>query len=392
MFSLSRPFAARLRMPMDSVAMSSSANGRMTASGEPSRIATAVPPGLNVAATYTLSEAGRKASLLAGGDGRSHQRLTLQVPTARLHLVAVDANGIARLKLQPRFELDGELVVRHEGPPVYDAPPTLDELFKAASRNYELERRYRADRSVDRDRRRDAERERRAQIATDFLADGTHRAMVHPAPTPQRCFIATAHGRLTFDASKDAGPARELPAEAYRRFRADLRARKERNLALRNEQLALHEEKVRAIASWVESHGSEDQRARHAAGLFPAEEAIAAMAEEAFAPAAEQPRYALDGAWRLREHLRAVTGRPNVTVAPADLRIVGEDAPSATAAQWEIARRLQVLLPSARVTLRAHHLSWRRDTTLPSLTLYGALVTMPVGPFILRREFAVPER
>ena len=150
-------------------------------------------------ATYTLSEAGRKASLIAGGDGRAHQRLTVQVPTARLHLVAVDANGIARLKLQPRFEVDGERVVRHDGPPVYDAPPTLDELFKAASRNYELERRYRADRSLDRERRRDTERDRRAEIATDFLADPSQRAMVHPSPTPTRCFIATAHGRLTFD-------------------------------------------------------------------------------------------------------------------------------------------------------------------------------------------------
>lgn len=378
---------------MDITPTSPSANGRTMASGDTPRIGTGLSSsGLTVTATYTLSEAGRKASLIAGGDGRAHQRLTVQVPTARLHLVAVDANGIARLKLQPRFEVEGERVVRHDGPPVYDAPPTLDELFKAASRNYELERRYRADRSLDRERRRDTERDRRAEIATDFLADSSQRAMVHPAPTPQRCFIATAHGRLTFDVSKETGPARDLPAEAYRRFRADLRARKERNRALRTEQLALHEEKVRAIAAWVASHGSEDQRARHAAGLFPDDEAIAALSDEAFAPLADHSRYALDGAVRLQEHLRALTGRQNITVAPVDLRILGEDAPSASACQWEVVRRLQMRLPTARVTLRAHQLSWKRDTTLPSLTLYGALVTMPVGPFIVRREFAVPER
>jgi hypothetical protein len=377
---------------MDTTLTSSSANGRMTASGDTSRMGAGMPSGLSVTATYTLSEAGRKASLVAGGDGRAHQRLAVHVPTARLHLVAVDANGIARLKLQPRFEVDGERVVRHDGPPVYDAPPTLDELFKAASRNYELERRYRTDRSLDRDRRRDTERERRAEIATDFLADPARRAMVHPSPTPTRCFIATDHGRLTFDATKEAGPARDLPAEAYRRFRADLRVRKERNLVVRTEQLALHDEKVRAIATWVAAHGSEDQRARHAAGLFPDEEAIAAMTEEAFAPVADHPRYPLDGAVRLQEHLRAVTGRQNITIAPIDLRIVGENAPSANTSQWDVIRRLQTRLPTARVTLRAHHLSWRRDSTLPVLTLYGALVTMPVGPFIARREFAVPER
>jgi hypothetical protein len=377
---------------MDITATAPSANGRMTASGDASRLGAGMPSGLTVTVTYTLSEAGRKASLIAGGDGRAHQRLTVQVPAARLHLVAVDANGIARLKLQPRFEMDGERVVRHDGPPVYDAPPTVEELFKAASRNYELERRYRTDRSLDRERRRDTERERRAEIATDFLADPAQRAMVHPSPTPTRCFIATDHGRLTFDATKESGPARDLPAEAYRRFRADLRARKERNRAVRTEQLALHDEKVHAIAAWVATHGSEDQRARHAAGVFPDEEAIAAMAEEAFGPAADHPRYPLDGAVRLQEHLRAVTGRQNITVAPVDLRIVGENAPSASACQWEVIRRLQTRLPSARVTLRAHHLSWRRDTTLPSLTLYGALVTVPIGPFIARREFAVPER
>lgn len=377
---------------MDITVTSPSANGRMTASGDTSRIGAGVSSGLTVTATYTLSEAGRKASLIAGGDGRAHQRLTIQVPAARLHLVGVDANGIARLKLQPRFETDGERVVRHDGAPVYDAPPTLDELFKAASRNYELERRFRADRSLDRERRRDTERDRRAEIATDFLADPSQRAMDHPSPTPQRCFIATAHGRLTFDVRKESGPARDLPAEAYRRFRADLRVRKDHNCTLRTEQLALHEEKVRAITAWVAAHGSEDQRARHAAGLFPDDEAIAALSDEAFAPLADQPRYPLDGAARLQDHLRTVTGRQNITIAPVDLRIVGEDAPSASAGQWEVIRRLQARVPTARVTLRAHHLSWRRDTTLPSLTVYGALVTMPIGPFIARREFAVPER
>lgn len=91
---------------------------------------------LHVAATYTLSEAGRKVSLLAGGDGKAVQRLTLLVPAARLHLVSVDLNGVARLKLQPRFErVDGQDVVRRDGPPTYDVPPSVEDLFKEAARN-----------------------------------------------------------------------------------------------------------------------------------------------------------------------------------------------------------------------------------------------------------------
>ena len=62
---------------------------------------------LTVNATYLLSEEGRKASLLDGGDGKAVQQLSLQVPGNRLHLVSVDAHGVARLKLRPRYQLDG---------------------------------------------------------------------------------------------------------------------------------------------------------------------------------------------------------------------------------------------------------------------------------------------
>ena len=46
----------------------------------------------------------------------------------------------------------------------------------------------------------------------------------------------------------------------------------------------------------------------------------------------------------------------------------------------------------AAVKLRAHRLSWRRDPALPGLVIYGVLATRRVGPFIVRREFAVPAR
>ena len=44
---------------------------------------------LSVTASYLLSENGRKASLLAGGDGHAVQQIALQVPANRLHLVEV---------------------------------------------------------------------------------------------------------------------------------------------------------------------------------------------------------------------------------------------------------------------------------------------------------------
>ena len=348
---------------------------------------------LSVTAVYNLSEAGRKASLLAGGDGRGRQQLSVQVPTTRLHLVAVDVNGVARLKLQPRFELAADQrVVRHDNPPAYDVPPTIEDLFKDAARNHELERAYRTERTASRSNRRDADRDRRSLISQDFLSDASQRAMVHPAPSPTRCFLATAGGRVMFDASSDIGPARELPLDAHRRFRADLRARKERNLKLRADQLALHEEKKRVIGEWAVTRATDEQRSRQEAGLLPVEEVIEALTEEAFAGLNGQPRYEMDGAARLQTHLRAAIGRADLVVGPADLQVAGVDATSATSGQWAVVRQLKAELPDADVTLREHRLSWRRDPAQPGLTVFGALVTRQVGPFIVRREFAVPER
>ena len=52
---------------------------------------------LSVTATYLLSEDGRKASLLVGGDGHAVQQITLQVTANRLHLVSVDKQGVERV-------------------------------------------------------------------------------------------------------------------------------------------------------------------------------------------------------------------------------------------------------------------------------------------------------
>jgi hypothetical protein len=342
---------------------------------------------LAASAVYQLSETGRKASLLAGGDGKAVQRLSVQVPATRLHLVTVGLGGQAKLKLQPHFErVDGQ-VVRRDGPPVFDTPPTLDELFHIAARNHELAREFRSSRSG----ARDEYRERRAEVARAFLGDPSQRAMVRPVPTPRRCFMATASGRLMFDASLDTGLAAQVPAEAYRRFRADRRARREDHLKRRAADQALHEEKTRVVAEWVAAHGSDDQRGRHAAGLLPVAEVIEALTDDAFAPVADIPRYPLDGAERLQAHLRALTGT-NLVVSPSELAIAGVSATDASAAEWAVMQQLKARLPDADLTLREHRLSWRRDPTLPGISLYGVLATRRVGPFILRREFAVPAR
>jgi hypothetical protein len=128
----------------------------------------------------------------------------------------------------------------------------------------------------------------------------------------KRCHVETEHGRVVSDANTDAGPARDVPAEAHRRFRGDQRARRERNHQVRAAHLALHEEKKRALAAWIAAHGTPDQQARYAAGVLPIEEAIEAMADLAFAVLADRPRYILDGPVRLQANLVRSMRQPSL--------------------------------------------------------------------------------
>ena len=166
---------------------------------------------LTATASYLLSEDGRKASLLSGGDGRSVQQISLHVPSNRLHLVSVDRQGVARLKLRPRFEMDATGIVRIDTAPMYDAPPTIDELYRAAAKNHELEAAYFTQRTALRTKRADDDRGRRQTVAEAFLADKAMRAASHPPPTPKTCYVITERGGVLFDVSIDQGLAKDVP-------------------------------------------------------------------------------------------------------------------------------------------------------------------------------------
>jgi hypothetical protein len=347
---------------------------------------------LSVTASYLLSEDGRKVSLLTGGDGHAVQQITLQVPASRLHLVSVDKQGVARLKLRPRFERDEERgLVRIDAAALYDAPPTIDDLYRAAAKNHELETAYYAERVAQRSRRSDDERARRETIAEAFLADKGQRAVVHPPPSPKRCTIITDRGRLLFDVATDQGLAKEVPPEAHRRFRADLRAKDERNRQDRTAQLALHEEKKRFIADWVAANGTDEQKTRQAAGVLPMAEVIEGITGQAFAVNGRLPLYTRDGADRLQRFLRESTGTDDIVVTPSDVAVRSVHTVKATATQWAVVRSLQRLVPDATVVLREHVLSSKRHQDSASLTVFGVLVTKRHGPFVLRREYVVDD-
>ncbi len=347
---------------------------------------------LTATASYLLSEDGRKASLLSGGDGRSVQQLTLQVPANRLHLVSVDRQGVARLKLRPRFEMDATGVVRIDTAPMYDAPPTVDELYRAAAKNHELETAYHAQRTTLKAKRTDDERARRQSVAEAFLADKGMRAASHPPPTPKTCYVITERGGVLFDVSIDQGLAKDVPPEAHRRFRADRRVYQEQVRQDQIAQAALHEEKKQFIAEWISTNGTEEEKARHAAGVLPMAEAIARISDQVFAAIDTRSVYAHDGAQRLQKSIRQFTGSADIVVTPNDVMARSAHAVMASAEEWAVIREIQERLPEAHAVLRHHLLLSRRHQGMPSIVIIGALVTLKHGPFVLRREYIVSDR
>jgi hypothetical protein len=346
---------------------------------------------LTVKAIFLLSESGRKASLLAGGDGRELQTIDVEVPANRLHLVVVDPDGKARLKLRPRYEVrsDGR-VVQITTPPVYDRPPTIDDLFLAAAKNHELERAYVAQGGT-RARKRATPREVRAQLAETFLATPEQRERLHPPPEPTRCWVDGPDGRVLFDAKRDEGIARQVPPEAYRRFRADERARRHRNSQERKRRLAVLDDKNRFVAEWIAAHGTPEQQDRQSKGLLPFEEGRGSITDKMFEPLRDWPRYVRNGAAVMQAHVRRYPEYKDAVLTERELAVADDDAVQATAAQWARAQEARAILPDATVTLRSHRLTWRRHPEAPALTLYGLLVVHRLGPIIVRREFAVPQ-
>lgn len=347
---------------------------------------------VRVLAVFQLTESGRKTSLLAGGNGRAMQQVTLEVPGSRLHLVTVDAEGVARLKLRPHYTLDAQQrIVRNDASPTYDILPTPEDLLRDAAKNHQLERAYFAERMAEKEKRRELSREFREQVAREFLADPERRALPHPPPTPQRCDIPTLRGRLRFDVARDDGEAHRVPAEAHRRFRSDLRARAEEKRRRHDEQIAVAEEKKRFLAEWVATRCTPEQQARYAAGALPVEEVLESMADEVFAPLAEFPRYVRDGAERLQAHLRQYAAFRNIVVQSTDLSITVAECPTPTQTQWRRLEEVRRTLPTGVVSLRAHRISLRESPAAPAIEVFGARIKAHAGPFTVVRELAMPE-
>ena len=347
---------------------------------------------LSVTADYRLSEAGRKASLLTGGNGHAEQRVKVAVPLTRLHLVHVDNNGVARLKLRPQFRMSpDQRVIKIKLAPVYDHPPTIDELFQDAARNHELERTYHAQRTTAQTARRETLEGRRNEVALEFLGDPNRRAVVYPPPSKRRCQIMTDRGPIDFDAKRDMGVARQIPLEAFRRFENDVRIRHGQGADQRTRNLAKHAERQQMMREWIAVHGTHEQRQRLAAGVLPFKEFVDAITDVTFRPLSHLTLYPSDGAARVQQLVRQRPGYANAIVTPNDLSVVTRLLPTASAAQWALVSDIRDRLPGAQVQLRERSIAWTQDPQVAKVRVVSAVVTIRVGLVLLRREFQVPE-
>jgi hypothetical protein len=288
--------------------------------------------------------------------------------------------------------MDATGIIRIDTAPMYDTPPTVDELYRAAAKNHELETAYHAQRTAQRAKRTDDDRARRQSVAEAFLADKGQRAASHPPPTPKTCYVITDRGGVLFDVSIDQGLAKDVPPEAHRRFRADRRAYQEQVRKDQIAQAALHDEKKQFITEWIDTNGTEEEKARHASGVLPMAEAIARISDQVFSSIGTRPIYVHDGAQRLQRFIRQSTGAADIVVTPADVVARSAHAIMASAEEWAAIREIQERLPEAHAVLRHHLLLSRRHQGVPSIVIIGALVTLKHGPFVLRREYVVSDR
>lgn len=154
---------------------------------------------------------------------------------------------------------------------------------------------------------------------------------------------------------------------------------------------ALVDEQKRVIADWIAAHGTLEQRARHAAGALPMAEAIQAMIEDAFAPLSSYrqcAQYVHDGVDRWQAHPSSLLEHAEATIGRGEIQVASATVARLTASQLALVQQIEGLVPGATVVWRRHTLTWRRMPQLSLPPSFGVRVTLRVGPFTFRREYA----
>ncbi len=214
---------------------------------------------------FSLTEEGRRDSLRRGGGGRRLQEMVGMVPDADLSVFSVDEEGNASFDVTASITnieaIEGFVFLEAaefllptkarfvEGNIHWDEVPTWEELLQVSREVKKW---------------RDAEESRaasyeinRSKAAQQFLADSAARA----TRVTERHVVVDAHW---FENNE------EVAIEARRRIAGDQEAARRANRV--------------TLATWIQEHGTDNQRQRRKAGLLPWKEAYDALECYLYAP------------------------------------------------------------------------------------------------------------
>ena len=174
--------------------------------------------------------------------------------------------------------------------------------------------------------------------------------------------------------------------EAHEGFRAEIERRRQLDKAERAATDAAKEAaKVTAINAWVAEHGTESQRARHAAGMLPRQEAIDGMVEAAFSAGSELVQFHASDLEPSCSDEQCAEYECEVE------RSVDDYTDGLDAEKFARYEALRALFPDGTLALRKHA-AWhncRHDEDCHSQYAVTCTVSVKCGPFTFGREYAL---
>jgi hypothetical protein len=145
--------------------------------------------------------------------------------------------------------------------------------------------------------------------------------------------------------------------------------------------IAKERRRTAQVSAWVQDHGTENQKARLAAGVLPEDEIKQEIRDSAFE--------SLDRNFERYSRMTPKDVCECHGYGPCKVTFETYEAASMTADQWEQVDTIRKLAPAAKVVLRIHE---GKGTECEATKLkYSVLVTMDVGEFTFSREYSATE-
>jgi hypothetical protein len=340
---------------------------------------------------YLLTQAGQRASLLAGGDGKSTQRVEGKISLADAEALGIEfkdgdlerrkyyvrtgdvekyQNGKERTYAQ-KDNVYGDFVKAR-----YDEPQTFESLLTDSLRFIEEQ-----NQTIGRLKEEWATVERLYFENSPEIEARKNRNYNYPE---------IVWNDKVFEFSSNHLPVyQEFKRREQEKITARETAEREKKEQEAREKAEREAAKVQFIAAWVAEKGSDNQQERHAASLLPRDEVLEVIKIEAFAALSEFAEYEKITFGEVRG---LCDERCACNYETCKIDCSAEDADAVSASEWDQIKAMKAILPDATFTLREHEcLCDDDDCKTGTIERKGLYVKRVVGPFTFNKEFAVTE-